>query len=178
MYADADEMLILMQPDNVLLNDTGRCHLTDFGCAKAFAAYGHDGSEAMRLTDTVGTYQFLAPECCSGEPYDPFKVDIWAVGVVYFIFLFGRLPFTSESARELFDEITRAEVVLPGPDESRRDQPVSPEARDLLHRLLEKDPRSGSPSMRRFATHGSCRMRRRRNLFRSNACRIRPLKRS
>lgn len=133
-------MLILMQPDNVLLNDTGRCHLTDFGCAKAFAAYGHDGSEAMRLTDTVGTYQFLAPECCSGEPYDPFKVDIWAVGVVYFIFLFGRLPFTSESARELFDEITRAEVVLPGPDESRRDQPVSPEARDLLHRLLEKDP--------------------------------------
>ncbi|KAJ8554785.1 hypothetical protein ON010_g9696 [Phytophthora cinnamomi] len=127
-----------IKPDNVLLNDTGRCHLTDFGCAKAVGV--HDGKETVWVTDTVGTYQFLAPECCSGEPYDPFKVDIWAVGVIFFIFLFGRLPFTSESARELFDEITRAEVVLPGLDESRREQTLSPEAHDLLHRLLEKDP--------------------------------------
>ncbi|GMF44760.1 unnamed protein product [Phytophthora fragariaefolia] len=135
-----------IKPDNVLLNDTGRCHLTDFGCAKAFggnllnATHEHDDNEALRLTDTVGTYQFLAPECCSGEPYDPFKVDIWAVGVVLFVFFFGRLPFTSESTRELFEEIIRAEVVLPGPDESSREQPPSPEAQDMLYRLLEKNP--------------------------------------
>ncbi|KAE9031158.1 hypothetical protein PR003_g9923 [Phytophthora rubi] len=135
-----------IKPDNVLLNDSGRCHLTDFGCAKAFGngsgydAHEHDDSDTTRLKDTVGTYQFLAPECCSGELYDPFKVDIWAVGVILFIFLFGRLPFTSENTRELFDEIIRAEIVLPGPDESGREQPLSPEARDLLHRLLEKDP--------------------------------------
>ncbi|POM64208.1 CAMKK protein kinase [Phytophthora palmivora] len=134
-----------IKPDNVLLNDTGRCHITDFGCAKAFGCgvsgdVADNRDERMLLSDTVGTYQFLAPECCSGEPYDPFKVDIWAVGVVFFIFLFGRLPFTSESTRELFDEIIRAEIILPGPDESRRETPLSLKCQDLLLRLLEKDP--------------------------------------
>ncbi|RLN02235.1 hypothetical protein BBJ28_00000225 [Nothophytophthora sp. Chile5] len=97
--------------------------------------------QPVLMSDTVGTYQFLAPECCSGEPYDPFKVDIWAVGVVLYIFLFGKLPFASESTRELFDEITRAEIVLPEVEEgSGRDQQLRPECRDLLVRLLEKDP--------------------------------------
>jgi [calcium/calmodulin-dependent protein kinase] kinase len=122
----------------VLLNDAGRCHLTDFGCAKAFGS--SNGGESVLQSDTVGTYQFLAPECCSGDPYDPFKVDIWAVGVMLFIFLFGRLPFTSESTRELFDAITRADVVLPAAEESNREVPLSPEGQDLLLRLLEKDP--------------------------------------
>ncbi|OWZ17573.1 CAMKK protein kinase [Phytophthora megakarya] len=138
-----------IKPDNVLLNSAGRCHITDFGCAKAFGRKSSDDmSEAreikdapsMFMTDTVGTYQFLAPECCSGEPYNPFKVDIWAVGVIYFIFLFGRLPFSSESPHELFDEIIRAEIVVPGPEKSHHEMPLSPEGQDLLLRLLEKDP--------------------------------------
>ncbi|KAI9989664.1 hypothetical protein PInf_019949 [Phytophthora infestans] len=136
-----------IKPDNILLNDSGRCHLTDFGCARAFSHTSEDVSgatensvtEPVLLSDTAGTYQFLAPECCSGEPYDPFKVDIWAVGVVFFIFLFGRLPFTSESTRELFDAIIRAEIVLAGTDESRRAVPLSPEGENVLRRLLEKD---------------------------------------
>ncbi|KAG2790791.1 hypothetical protein JG687_00000396 [Phytophthora cactorum] len=134
-----------IKPDNILLNDSGRCHITDFGCAKAVNNISDDVSdnsaaEPVFLSDTVGTYQFLSPECCSGEPYDPFKVDIWAVGVVFFIFLFGRLPFTSESTRELFDEIIRAEIVLPGTEESGRELSLSPEGQNLLRRLLEKDP--------------------------------------
>ncbi|KAG7393894.1 hypothetical protein PHYPSEUDO_000071 [Phytophthora pseudosyringae] len=138
-----------IKPDNILLNDSGRCHITDFGCAKAFS-YGalddvsggaHNGAaERVLMSDTVGTYQFLAPECCSGEPYDPFKVDIWAVGVVFFIFLFGRLPFMTESTQELFDQIVRAKIILPGPGESGRDLPPSPEGQVLLRRLLEKNP--------------------------------------
>ncbi|KAF4322759.1 hypothetical protein BBO99_00001407 [Phytophthora kernoviae] len=141
-----------IKPDNVLLNDAGRCHLTDFGCAKSFGdldnapgeriGAGRSAilSEPALVTDTVGTYQFLAPECCSGIPYDPFKVDIWAVGIVHYIFLFGKLPFTSESTRELFDEIVRAEIIVPDEKNSGREQRVSPEGQDLLQRMLEKDP--------------------------------------
>ncbi|RMX67657.1 hypothetical protein KXD40_003806 [Peronospora effusa] len=138
-----------IKPDNVLLNDSGHCQITDFGCAKAFSDVTEDGgvtgathanAEPVLLSDTVGTYQFSAPECCSGDPYDPFKADIWAVGVVFYIFLFGSLPFSSESTQELFDEIIRAEIILPGPVESGREIPLCPEGQDLLHRLLEKNP--------------------------------------
>ncbi|CAI5745077.1 unnamed protein product [Peronospora destructor] len=138
-----------IKPDNVLLNDAGHCQITDFGCAKAFGDVTEDGgvtgathanAEPVLLSDTVGTYQFSAPECCSGEPYDPFKADIWAVGVVFYIFLFGSLPFSSESTQELFNEILRAEIILPGPEESGREIPLCPEGQDLLLRLLEKSP--------------------------------------
>ncbi|KAI9915166.1 hypothetical protein PsorP6_008186 [Peronosclerospora sorghi] len=137
-----------IKPDNVLLNDSGRCHITDFGCAKAFRDVTKDGgdgavgsgAETVLLSDTVGTYQFLAPECCSGEHYDPFNVDIWAVGVVLYIFFYGKLPFSSETTRELFDEIIHAEITFTGPKESGREQSVSREGQDLLRRLLEKDP--------------------------------------
>jgi calcium/calmodulin-dependent protein kinase kinase 2 len=88
----------------------------------------------LYMTDTVGTYQFLSPESCSGEPYDPFVADIWAVGVIVFVFLFGKLPFQGDTTRELFDAIARCDLVVP--DDQR---PVSGECRDLLVRLLSKD---------------------------------------
>jgi serine/threonine protein kinase len=88
----------------------------------------------LHVADTVGTYQFLSPESCSGELYDPFLTDIWAVGVILFIFLFGTLPFHGETTRELFDAIVQCDLVVP--DDKRT---VSSECRDLLVRLLSKE---------------------------------------
>lgn len=120
-----------VKPDNVLLNDMQRCHLTDFGCAKR-----QDPGSALLVSDTVGTFQFLAPECCTGEPYDPFQVDVWAAGLLLYIFLFGKLPIVSESAKELLDEIMRLDrLVLP--DEASE---LSASCCDLLRRMLTKDP--------------------------------------
>ncbi|KAJ0408004.1 hypothetical protein P43SY_000208 [Pythium insidiosum] len=124
-----------LKPDNVLLNAAGRCHLCDFGCALSSPVDARGDVAQLSVTDTTGTYQFLAPECCSGEPYDPFKVDIWAVGVMLFVFLFGKLPFQSDGTKELFDEITRCELVLP--TEIRE---IDETCRDLLWRLLAKAP--------------------------------------
>ncbi|TDH65632.1 hypothetical protein CCR75_001813 [Bremia lactucae] len=80
------------------------------------------------------TYQFIAPECCFGEPYDLFKVDTWGVGIVFFIFLFGKLPYASDNLQQLFDEISRSTLKLPETELSR-----SPECQNLLHRLLQKE---------------------------------------
>ncbi|TDH65498.1 hypothetical protein CCR75_006704 [Bremia lactucae] len=133
-----------IKPENILLCASGRCHITDFGCAKqcfndrtASDAILTDPRSLKRilLSDTVGTYQFFAPECCYGEPYDPFKVDIWAVGIVFFLFLFGKLPYASENIQQLFDEISRSTLTLPTTELSH-----SPECQNLLHRLLQKDP--------------------------------------
>lgn len=97
---------------------------------------GGDASGVALVSDTVGTFQFLAPECCSGELYDPFKVDIWAVGVVLFIFLTGTLPFPADSTKELFEQIAAAPMELP----LHVRQQVRPECVDLLLRMLARDP--------------------------------------
>lgn len=168
-----------LKPGNVLLSESGRCRISDFGCARAFAgvgsskstssssavgSIGRSGSDSsdstsssseapgsqqvVLVSDTVGTYQFLAPECCSGEPYDPFKVDVWATGMLLYVFLYGELPFVAESTKELFDEITKWDAethappplttTTPGSDASVRR--LAPECRDLLLRLLKRDP--------------------------------------
>ncbi|CEG39281.1 camkk protein kinase [Plasmopara halstedii] len=136
-----------IKPDNILVSGSGRCHMSDFNCAKVFCGgptggfAGDDDDNAadqVFVSDTVGTYQFLAPECCSGDPYNPFKADIWAVGVVFYIFLSGRLPFASESTRGLFEEILHADILLP--ERCGRELPLSCEGSNLLFRLLEKYP--------------------------------------
>lgn len=133
-----------LKPGNVLLNTAGRCHLTDFGCAKVLpnttstSSNEETAATTHLVSDTVGTYQFVAPECCSGVPYDPFKVDVWATGILLYIFLYGRLPFEAESTKELFDEITKWDAETDLPPASVRN--VAPACRDLLMKLLKKDP--------------------------------------
>ena len=89
----------------------------------------------VKTSDTVGTYQFLAPECCAGDPFDPFTADVWAIGMILYIFVFGCLPFESSTTKELFDEILNAEIVLPIDK-----HPVSSECQDLLLCLLTRNP--------------------------------------
>lgn len=132
-----------LKPGNVLLSASGRCRLSDFGCARAFADTSSSSRSQVLVSDTVGTYQFLAPECCSGDPYDPFQVDVWATGMLLYVFLYSVLPFTAETTKELFDEITTWDVEThtpppTGADGSHRE--LSAECRDLLCRLLARDP--------------------------------------
>ncbi|TMW56370.1 hypothetical protein Poli38472_006380 [Pythium oligandrum] len=123
-----------LKPDNILLNTTGRCHLSDFGCALACSVDKRGDILRPLVTDTIGTYQFLAPECCSGEPYDPFAVDVWAVGMILFIFLFGKLPFEASGTKELFDEITSLDIAV-----HLEGREIPPQCRDLLVRLLQRN---------------------------------------
>jgi [calcium/calmodulin-dependent protein kinase] kinase len=67
--------------------------VSDFGCAQRW----HAGD---RLTNTAGTFQFLAPECCTGEPFDPFLADIWAIGITLYAMFYGKLPFDATNTKE------------------------------------------------------------------------------
>ncbi|TMW63043.1 hypothetical protein Poli38472_005661 [Pythium oligandrum] len=85
------------------------------------------------LKSTKGTYQFLPPEALSGDEFDGFKADIWAVGVTMYALLFGYLPFYSNDLVKLFEKIENDAVVFPS---SCQDN----ELKGLLQQLLEKDP--------------------------------------
>lgn len=64
-------------------------------------------------------------------------IDIWALGVTLYCFVYGRCPFIADTEFELFNLIPRKQPIFPDSVPGR--EFVDPELKDLLSRLLEKD---------------------------------------
>jgi eukaryotic-like serine/threonine-protein kinase len=80
-----------VKPGNILVNQSGRVKVTDFGLAKAVTG------EDLTTTGTVlGTVRYLAPEQVRGEEVDA-RSDIYSAGVVLYELVTGRPPFQAEN---------------------------------------------------------------------------------
>ncbi|KAI9205400.1 uncharacterized protein BJ171DRAFT_423179 [Polychytrium aggregatum] len=91
----------------------------------------------------VGTPDYLAPESILGLGQDA-SVDWWALGVILYEFLFGLPPFHAPSPTEVFANILARSI-----DWMEDSVDISPEARDLMERLMCTEIES------RLGTHGS-----------------------
>lgn len=80
-----------IKPANILLSTDGRVLVADFGIAKA--AEGHDLTAAGSM---LGTAKYLAPEQVEGTAVDG-RADIYALGIVLFEALCGRVPFLADT---------------------------------------------------------------------------------
>lgn len=118
-----------IKPENMLLSGDGSLKISDFGQSQILS----DGES--KLTKTLGTPAFLAPEICAGEEYDGFAADIWALGVTLYFFIFGKLPFTGQTIIELYDNIAERDVEFP------QETALSINLQDLFLRLLNKNPK-------------------------------------
>ncbi|MGZ4268142.1 MAG: protein kinase domain-containing protein [Solirubrobacteraceae bacterium] len=85
-----------VKPGNLLRSDDGTVKLADFGIAKAMS----DESAITQIGSVLGTAAYLAPEQAAGESAGP-AADIYALGVVTYQFLSGRLPYEASSLTEL-----------------------------------------------------------------------------
>lgn len=73
--------------ENLLLDKEKNIKLADFGFVKELCS-------ADDLSQTYcGSKSYAAPEILMGRPYDPKKADVWAVGVILYIFVTGKMPF-------------------------------------------------------------------------------------
>lgn len=79
-----------LKPDNVLLDQSGNAYLSDFGIAKVLEA-----SMATSGKMVVGTPNYMAPEQVKGSKSSP-QTDVYALGVMAFEMLTGRLPFFAD----------------------------------------------------------------------------------
>lgn len=70
-------------------NETLDIKIIDFGMATYY-----DPEELIEIS--CGTLPYKAPELHRHDKYDE-KVDIWAIGVIAFILMYGKMPFPGES---------------------------------------------------------------------------------
>uniref|UniRef100_A0AAY5EGH6 Ribosomal protein S6 kinase n=1 Tax=Electrophorus electricus TaxID=8005 RepID=A0AAY5EGH6_ELEEL len=117
--------------ENILLDSNGHVVLTDFGLSKEF-------DEVERAYSVCGTIEYMAPEIVEGGEYGHNKaVDWWSLGVLMYELMTGGSPFTVDGDENSHSDI--AKRIL------KKDPPypkdMGPLARDIIQRLLIKDPK-------------------------------------
>ena len=127
-----------LKPENMLLTSAGRLKLADFGLSHISARAAH-----VRLDDVtkdpsiVGTPFYMAPETIRGKAkgYES-AADWWSFGVIMYECLLGFPPFQGSKVGEIYRSILSLAFTVP-----IQACAISPEAVDLIQRLLVPDPR-------------------------------------
>ena len=126
-----------LKPDNIMIareRDGSDCvKVVDFGIAKAA------DNAAQKVTKTglvVGTPEYMSPEQLAGDKLDG-RSDIYALGLVAFAMLTGRLPFPAETVQEsMIMRLTEPPKKL---SEMRPEVGWTREVQAVLDRALERD---------------------------------------
>ncbi|HMK74489.1 MAG TPA: serine/threonine-protein kinase, partial [Myxococcaceae bacterium] len=114
-----------------------RVVITDFGVARALEQHAGAGDEALTGgAGILGTPEYMAPEQVTGGAVSP-ATDLYALGVVMYQMVSGRLPFTGDTplataARRIEEPPPRPELAVPGLD---------PRWSRTILRCLDRDPR-------------------------------------
>ena len=138
-----------IKPGNFLLANKSTeapLKMTDFGLAAWY--------NGTPLRDPAGTPYYMAPELFLKKGYGP-PVDIWSCGCMLHFLFTGRAPFepAPDSSERMTFDLLRSKVCYGAVDLAAPPlNHASPEARNLLARLLEKDP-ARRPSAKEALRH-------------------------
>ncbi|MGR9088601.1 MAG: serine/threonine protein kinase [Gammaproteobacteria bacterium] len=120
-----------IKPSNVIVDESGRARITDFGIAILVGE--------KRLTATganVGSSWYMSPEQILHPANIDHRSDVYSSGIVLYEMLTGDVPFDGESEFT----IQNKQVKDPVPDPARRNTRVAPELKKIMLKALEKDP--------------------------------------
>ena len=121
-----------VKPGNILLeNKTNRCLLVDFGLVKSLYEVNGPTHSGMVL----GTMDYISPEQGRGKPVDG-RSDIYALGVVFYELICGKLPFVADSPTSMIFQ-----HVYERPAPLHKVAPRTPMAISaIVARMMAKDP--------------------------------------
>ena len=129
-----------ISPDNLLLSRQGTVKVVDFGIAKA-ADQGHRTQTGVMK----GKLAYMAPEQLHAKPLDR-RVDVYALGVVFYELLTGQKPFDATSEANLMHAIA-SEPPVPA---SKRRSDLPGALQRILDRAMAKDRERRYPDCRAF----------------------------
>ncbi len=135
-----------LKPANLFM-EQGTVKIGDYGLTKLISE-----SRGSGHTESIGTCHYMAPEISSGRYHKP--IDIYAIGVILFEMLTGRVPFDGESVAEILMKHLTARPDLSGLAMPYRAIVAKALAKDPAHRpanayaLLPPDDAPRSPEVR------------------------------
>src|SRR5450432_236642 len=139
-----------LKPDNIFLitRDTTQdfVKVLDFGLAKLTHGAAATSTHNTSAGTVMGTPYYMSPEQCEGRAELDHRADVYALGVMLFEMLTGRVPFGGEG----YGEVMIKHVAMRAPT-ARSLVPELPEAMDtILTRALSKNPEHRFQSMADF----------------------------
>ena len=125
-----------VKPENLILDDKGYVHLTDFGIAKE--------NKGDNSSETSGTPGYMSPEVILGIGHS-FSVDYYAIGVIGFEFMTGKRPYIGKTRREIKEQMFKKQARI---NKNKLEKEWSLDSMDFINRLIERKPelRLGSKS--------------------------------
>jgi serine/threonine-protein kinase len=130
-----------LKPDNVYLLKTrgGQADfvkLLDFGISKFSALSGESGFSMTRTGAVMGTPYYMSPEQAKGAKGMDHRADLYAVGVILYECVTGRVPFNADTFNELLFKI-----VLETPQPVEQVVPDSdPEFNKIIQKAMAREP--------------------------------------
>ena len=110
-----------VKPANILLDYQGRPKLADFGLSIL--------TDPNVLSQRVaGSLSYSAPEVVKGHKYDPYKADVWSLGMTFYVISTFNLPFKAKTDQDLLQEISDPQIKYP--------DTMSPVIKDLISKML------------------------------------------
>ncbi|KAJ3745548.1 kinase-like domain-containing protein [Lentinula detonsa] len=116
-----------IKPDNILLDERGNAHLTDFNIAVHFSE--------RKLTGVAGSMAYMAPEILTKRGYTC-HIDWWSLGVCAYELIFGRRPFRGRTNSALTTSISKDPLKWPEDAEKKCSRP----GMLVIKGLLDRDP--------------------------------------
>ena len=134
--------------ENILIDLNNNIKICDFGIGRVLS------SPDQSLFDQCGTPMYIAPEillCSKEKGYKGFPVDIWSSGIVLYILLSGTLPFSFKNSSSSLNSSNESQIDEDNNNsedlqysiinkEPKEIENISEEGKDLLNKLLEKNP--------------------------------------
>ncbi|MBA2542792.1 MAG: serine/threonine protein kinase [Deltaproteobacteria bacterium] len=130
-----------VKPENVFLvqRSQGRwgVKVLDFGIAKVTT-----NPALTKMGQALGSPMFMAPEACRGDDVDQ-RADLYSFGILLYLMLTGRVPFSDESLLK----ILQMQVSAPVPSMREINPALSPELEAVVLRALAKNADDRYPTM-------------------------------
>jgi serine/threonine-protein kinase len=131
-----------LKPENIMVDSEDRIKLIDFGIA---ANVNSRRLTFAKFSQTMGTPDYISPEQVKGKRDDA-RSDIYALGIMLYEMLTGRVPFSGPNAFVIMND-----RLLNHPVPPREINPgISPQLQEIIYRAIERDPSNRYPNAHEF----------------------------